>query len=622
MGHDKLGLRTSPSPSETPTDLPTVSIRNYTYDSRVDSNGHLDYVVVNVLLQHHVSDVRDDSKSFMLHTEAGREFNRAICGNADVIDIKSRSATICAWLKECQTQHPACQKSMGANTPLGARILSVKEYAPGRFLVKLIETAEIDLRSEPYLVLSHVWGNTSMTCKTLKSNISCYQKFGIDFDILPKNFQDAVRITAAIGFEYIWIDSLCIIQDSTEDWQLESTKMAAIYHMATITLSATSANNGDGGCGLDTDFGQTVRFCKTPSGIPGFAAREITETIPSPATMLKSQLRNAPVNQRGWILQEQQLSRRILHAMDSQFVWECGMITESEDGTVYEQKKNTSMVKSLDRLENGIYHRRSPCNDADYHLDIYKSGYSWWKCVVDYSSRLLSKPEDQYAALAGIVQFRHETTGDLPVVGLWERYLAIHLAWGIYHNPCEHTVPVWNAAYRRPSWTWMSFQHSSAKLLHPISWPVLQVVGSREGDLGMIYQAHVLHTNVRWSGRPLISDPKSSTIRIRGVMHRRPRPKPVRHGILSPLHLDPGVPEQTDANAEYSAFALFTYVQSAALTNQPPFATTVYLIIQATNSEDDDEYMRIGRMQLTEPFEMNCRHGYLPEGVQRVITLV
>ncbi|KAE8834233.1 hypothetical protein HRS9122_08313 [Pyrenophora teres f. teres] len=531
MGHDKLGLRTSPSPSETPTDLPTVSIRNYTYDSRVDSNGHLDYVVVNVLLQHHVSDVRDDSKSFMLHTEAGREFNRAICGNADVIDIKSRSATICAWLKECQTQHPACQKSMGANTPLGARILSVKEYAPGRFLVKLIETAEIDLRSEPYLVLSHVWGNTSMTCKTLKSNISCYQKFGIDFDILPKNFQDAVRITAAIGFEYIWIDSLCIIQDSTEDWQLESTKMAAIYHMATITLSATSANNGDGGCGLDTDFGQTVRFCKTPSGIPGFAAREITETIPSPATMLKSQLRNAPVNQRGWILQEQQLSRRILHAMDSQFVWECGMITESEDGTVYEQKKNTSMVKSLDRLENGIYHRRSPCNDADYHLDIYKSGYSWWKCVVDYSSRLLSKPEDQYAALAGIVQFRHETTGDLPVVGLWERYLAIHLAWGIYHNP-------------------------------------------------------------------------------------------FRHGILSPLHLDPGVPEQTDANAEYSAFALFTYVQSAALTNQPPFATTVYLIIQATNSEDDDEYMRIGRMQLTEPFEMNCRHGYLPEGVQRVITLV
>ncbi|KAF7446718.1 HET domain-containing protein pin-c1 [Pyrenophora tritici-repentis] len=396
--------------------------------------------------------------------------------------------------------------------------------------------------------------------------------------------------------------------------------MAAIYHMATVTLSATSANNGDGGCGLDTDFGQIMRFCNTPGGIPGFAAREITESIPSPATMLKGQLRNSPVNRRGWILQEQQLSRRILHAMDSQFVWECGMITESEDGTVYEQGRNSSMVKSLGRPDNGI--RQSPYNDADYHLDIYNSGYPWWKCLVDYSSRSLSRPEDQYAALAGIVQFRHKITGDLPVVGLWEQYLAIHLAWGVYHNPREHSVPLWNAACRRPSWTWMTFQHGSVKLLHPISWPVLQSVGSREGDLGIIYQAHVLHTNVRWSGRPLISDPTRSTIRVRGMIHCRPRPKPVRHGVLSPLHLDPGVPEQTDANAEYSALALFTYVQSAALTNQPPFATTVYLIIQATNLEDDDEYMRIGRMQLTEPFEMNRRHGYLPEGVERVITLV
>ena len=63
-------------------------------------------------------------------------------------------------------------------------------------------------------------------------------------------------------------------------------------------------------------------------------------------------------------------------------------------------------------------------------------------------------------------------------------------------------------------------------------------------------------------------------------------------------------------------------MQSAALTNQPPFLTTVYLIIKATKSEDEGEYMRIGKMQLTEPFNMNLRDDYLPEGTQKDITLV
>jgi len=168
----------------------------------------------------------------------------------------------------------------------------------------------------------------------------------------------------------------------------------------------------------------------------------------------------------------------------------------------------------------------------------------------------------------------------------------------------------------------MSFQHGSVRISDPISWAVLRNVGSREGDLGVIYQSKILHTDIRWSGQALTSDPRGSTIRIRGIVHRRPRPKPVRDGVRSPLHLDPGVAESSEANTEYDALALFAYVQSAALTNQPPFLTTVYLIIKSTNSEDKDEYMRIGRMQLTEPFKMSLRHRYLPEGIQRDITLI
>ena len=474
------------------------------------------------------------------------------------------------------------------------------------------------MRSEPHLVLSHVWGGINITCKTTSTNISQYYDVGIQFDTLLRTFQDAVQITAAVGFRYLWIDSLCIIQDDEDDWQRESAKMAAIFHMGTITLSATSAKNGHEGCGLTMKRGKMKRFAGLHNRGLGFVARETTETIPSAASILDNYLRNAPVSTRAWILQEQKLSTRILHAMDSQLVWQCSMVTESEDSIVYKQGNSTPMATGRALLDNRVSDGHQSRDETTSPLDIYEFGYQWWRCVEDYSTRSLSYTKDRYAALAGIVQFYQEKTGDLPVVGLWKQNLAVHLAWAVYRD--SHKQPLWNADDRRPSWTWMSFQHGSVQISEPISWPILQTVGSRVGDLGIIYKAHILHTDVRWSGRPLTSDPRGSTIRIRGIMHRRPRPKPVRDGIRSPLHLDPGVAEPSDG--EYDALALFAYVQAATLKNHPPYVTTTYLIVRPMGLKDGNEYMRIGRMQLTEPFNMDLRHGYLPEGIQRDITLV
>ncbi|CAA9967116.1 hypothetical protein PTMSG1_10475 [Pyrenophora teres f. maculata] len=308
--------------------------------------------------------------------------------------------------------------------------------------------------------------------------------------------------------------------------------------------------------------------------------------------------------------------------MDSQFVWECGMMRESEDSIVCKQENDAPEITGQAHLDSRVSYRDRSGNETSSHPDIYESSNHWWRCVEDYSTRSLTYPTDQYAALAGIVQFHHEKTGDSPVVGLWKQNLAIHLAWAVYHDSREHTAPLWDAANRRPSWTWMSYLHGSVRILEPISWSTLQTAGSREGDLGIVYQAHILDTDVKWSGRPLTSDPRGSTIRIRGMMHHRPRPKPVRAGTRSPLHLDPGVAEPSDGSGEYDALALFAQVQSATLKNHPPYVTTTYLIIKPMSSENENEWMRIGRMQLTEPFDMGLRHEYLPEGTQRDITLV
>ncbi|CAE7220483.1 HET domain containing protein pin-c1 [Pyrenophora teres f. teres] len=511
---------------------------------------------------------------------------------------------------------------MKPDVPVAARMLAIREHELGKFTIKLVSTEDIDLHREPHLVLSHVWGGIDITCKTTHNNISQYQDVGIEFDSLTKTFQDTVRITAAIGFRYLWIDSLCIVQDDEEDWHRESAKMATIFHMGTLTLSASSAENGNRGCGLAKKPGETARFGNLSGRGPDFAIRETAEITPGPSIILNNQLRNAPVNKRAWILQEQVLSRRILHAMDSQFVWECAMFSESEDGILYKQGKNAHLNEGQIHQDSRVSYSQKPCVETTPRLGVYDTDIRWWRCVEDYSARSLTFGDDRYAALAGIVQFHHEMTGDFPIVGLWKRNLAIHLAWAVYHDPRKHAISPMDADSRWPSWTWMSFQHGSVRISDPVSWPILRNAGYKEGDLGIIYQAHVLHVDVRWSGQPLTSDPRGSTIHIQGMMHRRPRPKPIRHGVRSPLHLDPGVAEPGDGREEYDALALFAYVQSATLKNQPPYITTTYLIVKATDSGDKEEYMRIGRMQLTEPFNMDLRHKYLPEGTRRDIMLV
>jgi len=503
------------------------------------------------------------------------------------------------------------------NTPLSARILSIQEHSSKEFIVKLISTDDIDLHNEPYLVLTHMWGGIDIPCKTMNNKISLYQDIGIDFNVLPKTFQDAVRITAATGFQYLWIDSLCIIQDDEGDWQRESAKMAAIFHAGTITLSATSSKNCYGGCGLTMKNGPVMRFRNISGRGPDFVARETPGFGQSPTIVINNELRHAPVTTRAWILQEKMLSCRILHTMDSQFVWQCRSAAGSEDGIaeIENQQRSAPIVAGWEHPDK-LIPQGSPS------LDKCEFNRRWWITVSDYSNRHLTKPKDRYAAMAGVIQMHQELSGDTSVLGLWKHDLALHLSWDAY-RPRKLIEPLREPATRRPSWTWMSFQHGSVAIWPPIEWEDLRRKGRRLGDLGIVYQAQILNISITWSGQPLTSDPNGSTIRIRGIFLRMPRPKPVRDGVISPLHLDPGISEE---NGEYDTLALAAYVRSAALINQPPFITTTYLVIkrmELNNHEgNQDKYMRIGRMELTESYQMNAVHVYPHKGVWREITLV
>lgn len=184
--------------------------------------------------------------------------------------------------------------------------------------IRLIHAQE--RRSNTYITLSHCWGNLSDTQKksfcTSQENLS-RRCSGFHVSELPKTFQDAVKVTRALGLSYLWIDSLCIIQsgDNGEDWKRESVQMKSVYSQAYLTIAATAAADSLSGflnrhyqpeyISLRDDFGQRL-----------FVSTDIDD--------FDSDVGGAPLNQRAWVTQEMVLSRRTIYFSTKQMYWTCG----------------------------------------------------------------------------------------------------------------------------------------------------------------------------------------------------------------------------------------------------------------------------------------------------------
>ncbi|TDZ36993.1 hypothetical protein CTRI78_v011208 [Colletotrichum trifolii] len=142
------------------------------------------------------------------------------------------------WMATCVSSHAECASE--PDQPLPKRVLDVSHDRP-----KLIISEDLSQRNKDFIALSHCWG-TSPPPRTLQGNIRAHLD-GIDLATLPQTFQDAVAITRFLGLRYIWIDSLCIVQDDKLDWEREAAKMADVYGLAHLVLGASSAAGGTDG---------------------------------------------------------------------------------------------------------------------------------------------------------------------------------------------------------------------------------------------------------------------------------------------------------------------------------------------------------------------------------------
>lgn len=139
---------------------------------------------------------------------------------------------------------------------------------------------------------------------------------------MSQTFRDAIHITIGLGLRYLWIDSLCILQDSQEDWVAESAKMSDVYRHAFLTISAFSSADGRGACTISYTQSLVDMPCRV---LPDLYVHEDDQAFNLPYRT------EGMLHTRAWILQEEQLSPRTLHCGKDYLIWSCGESVSQHD---------------------------------------------------------------------------------------------------------------------------------------------------------------------------------------------------------------------------------------------------------------------------------------------------
>ena len=361
-------------------------------------------------------------------------------------------ALVNEWMDRCKTNHAICgQLNKNTCSWYPTRLLEIGPLGTLRLRI-----TGINPPTGPYLSLSHCWGSAVFLKLTLQNIDSL--KFGISCSTLPKTFRDAAYITHKLGLKYLWIDSLCIVQNSVEDWRREAATMGKVYQHAFCNIAATGASDSSVGCFWDRNP-LLAQVCKI----------DLTWELPLKGnfycldgSLWPRNVGEAPLNRRGWVVQERILSPRILHFSMQQLFWECHEMEACESfpgGLPEAPDPMTFIVRTgLKRIKPSVKdktHNEMRKTSKESRLD----GYAYWDGIVDvYSRSSLTRQEDKLIALSGIAQEMSLLLNDDYLAGLWKNHLPSQLLW-IVTSPliANHGTPSFRPArYQAPTWSWAS----------------------------------------------------------------------------------------------------------------------------------------------------------------------
>ncbi|KAF2446682.1 HET-domain-containing protein [Karstenula rhodostoma CBS 690.94] len=324
------------------------------------------------------------------------------------------------WFNECASGHEKCRQyndtgTTAATKPkLPTRILDIR-FHQDVAVVCLIESH--GLRAD-YATLSYRWGPPEkQPLRTTKGTLSQHLA-GIQLSQLPRTFQDAVSIARAVNLQYLWIDSLCIIQDDLDDWNTEAPSMGQIYSDAALVIAASGACDSSEGCFLTRISPEP--FIEIPYVREDGVSHGHIQLSTKRHTVRLMPVRE-PLGERGWVLQEWALARRLVHFTNKGMMWSCRVL----DGWAM-------------------------CEDG--HLVMGTAARDWDDIIDEYTLRKLTYLSDKLAAVEGIARIMKRGRKDQYVSGVWTGEMPQQLFW--VASRTTRPQELWCF----PSWSWASTQ--------------------------------------------------------------------------------------------------------------------------------------------------------------------
>jgi hypothetical protein len=250
-----------------------------------------------------------------------------------------------------------------------------------------------------YLSLSHCWGSVRSKHLTTKDSLA-RNLHSIPVSELPRTFRDAIEVCRALEVRYLWIDSLCIVQDDHNDWNIHLSAMRDIYTHAHVTIAAGAAVDDEQGLFRTGDAHykdcSSVQFEYDNNDCTVYFRGRIDHPDnrwPGGSPM--------PLMERGWCLQERLLSARYLCFGSNEILWEC-----SEE------------VACSCSAVSGVFNPRKPTQEPCFYncpvtiMDSTKlsrmtgseAADEWRRLVEMYTCRRLTYSRDKLPALSGLQQ--------------------------------------------------------------------------------------------------------------------------------------------------------------------------------------------------------------------------
>ncbi|VTT64840.1 unnamed protein product [Fusarium fujikuroi] len=381
--------------------------------------------------------------------EWGLHKKRSIADLSSAEGVEKAITLASSWIQNCSANHDKCRiqpDNCHLRTTKPTRLIDVGSQN-GVHVPKIVIT---NTSSEmEYFALSYAWGSGHNFAKTTASNLED-MKNGLPWDELAKTVQDAIIFTRKLGFRYLWVDALCILQSEgpddnkhKDDWSYEAARFGQYYENATLTIAATGAISSQQGLFLDRPAllfdpkPVTLKLKKNSGG-----TRDVSILPPSP--LWEMSIRNSPLLTRGWATQERVLSKRILHFGANSLLWECRECKtteanpESSDPTIFKYQ-NEQFIDVFQNLEN---------QQKEKLISL------WYHFVESYSVTNFSLYKDKLPALSGIAaRIQHRFPQEY-VAGIWESDIPQGLLWTVWRS--QEPEPETIRGTNRPSWCWAS----------------------------------------------------------------------------------------------------------------------------------------------------------------------